>query len=367
MIKLTPFQLNYANLKVNNIADARGRWAIQDLVDRGILARVFQLVAAVIAITISPESNALAQQPVAAIDKQEISFSANKEKKTIEVLVDSKLFTTFNYGDGAKPFLHPVFGPENLRMTRDFPISKTAGEANDHPHHKSIWIGHEINELDFWTNKGGVIKVDKIPKIDARAGSFSAHSRWISQDGTTVCRDETTWTFGATPGSRWIDCEFKLLASEGSIEITDTKEGTVAIRTHPSLRLKPDAKRGVEKVTGKAFNSTGIKGSSIWGQPAAWVAYTGNIDSKPASIVLLDHPKNFRHPTTWHARDYGLVAANPFGLAAFLGTRKAAGAVTLAKGQSITLKYRFQFFSRVVSANDCDKAFEDFSSPNMQE
>ena len=37
----------------------------------------------------------------------------------------------------------------------------------------------------------------------------------------------------------------------------------------------------------------------------------------PQVVTLMDHPSNLRHPTWWHARDYGFMAANPFGRAAF--------------------------------------------------
>ena len=33
-----------------------------------------------------------------------------------------------------------------------------------------------------------------------------------------------------------------------------------------------------------------------------------------AGVAIFDHPSNPQHPTTWHARQYGLIAANPFGL-----------------------------------------------------
>lgn len=274
--------------------------------------------------------------------------------KSIDVRIGEDLFTTYQYGEASKPFLHPVLGPNQIRMTRDFPIKKSKGEANDHPHHKSIWIGHEVNGLDFWSNKGGNIKVKHPPTIDADTNSFIANSSWVTLDGKTICTDETKWTFGFNDRSRWIDCDFSLIASEGRIEINDTKEGTVAIRTHPDLRLKPDEKRGVKKVFGKAFNSQGTSGPAIWGNPASWVAYTGTIHSKSASILLLDHQSNFRHPTTWHARDYGLVAANPFGLSSFQKMKSGAGQVVLGKGQRLSLRYRFVFFDSVVSVADCE-------------
>jgi hypothetical protein len=298
--------------------------------------------------------------PTTAIAQDDINIE--KQVGKVSVLVGDELFAAYNFRDTNKPFLYPVLGPNQTRMTRDFPMKETAGEADDHPHHKSIWIGHEINDIDFWTCRGGAsIVVGGEPSIDASKNRITANSRWIDAEKQTICTDKTIWTFGFDDDSRWIDCEFCLIASEASLKINDTKEGTVAIRTHPDLRLKADADRGVNAVFGKATNSKGTSGAKVWGEAASWVAYSGTIDSTPASILILDHPSNFRHPTTWHARDYGLVAANPFGLAAFQKLGAGAGQVALAKGQQLKLRYRFQFFAAEISAEQCDQAFDRFA------
>jgi len=281
----------------------------------------------------------------------EIKIATNDD--AIQVSVGDQPFTVYNFKETSKPFLYPVLGPSQIRMTRDFPMKETDGEADDHPHHKSLWIGHQINGLDFWTCREGVrIVVQGQPTIDANSNSITANSNWLDANDNIVCSDTTKWTFGFDDQSRWIDCEFKLIASQGSIVINDTKEGTVAIRTHPDLRLKPDLKRGVKEVFGSATNSQRTTGAAVWGQSASWVLYSGVIDSNPASLLIVDHPSNFRHPTTWHARDYGLIAANPFGLHGFQKMEKGAGEVELASGQSLTLKYRFAFFAKAIDAED---------------
>ena len=71
--------------------------------------------------------------------------------------------------------------------------------------------------------------------------------------------------------------------------------------------------------------------------------YSGLVDGKMTGIACFDHPDNLRHPTTWHARDYGLIAANPFGLHDFEKKDKGAGDYTIKKGESLTLKYRWLF------------------------
>ncbi len=66
------------------------------------------------------------------------------------------------------------------------------------------------------------------------------------------------------------------------------------------------------------LNSQGAEGEkAIWGKPADWVDYSGTVSGKQVDVAIFDSPKSFRHPTTWHARAYGLFAANPFGIREF--------------------------------------------------
>ena len=51
---------------------------------------------------------------------------------------------------------------------------------------------------------------------------------------------------------------------------------------------------------------------------------------------MIDHPKNPGYPTYWHARGYGLFAANPLGQKAFSNGKETLN-LTLEPGQSATL------------------------------
>ena len=57
------------------------------------------------------------------------------------------------------------------------------------------------------------------------------------------------------------------------------------------------------------------------------------------SIAIIDHPKNPNYPTFWHARGYGLFAANPLGEKIFTNERSAKN-LQLKKGQSVTFRFR---------------------------
>ena len=57
-------------------------------------------------------------------------------------------------------------------------------------------------------------------------------------------------------------------------------------------------------------------------------------------MAIFDSPKSFRHPTTWHARAYGLFAANPFGLREFTHDFNKDGSWAIPEGKSTRFRYR---------------------------
>ncbi|MFT7632485.1 MAG: hypothetical protein ACI87E_003537 [Mariniblastus sp.] len=290
----------------------------------------------------------------------------------MNVLLDGELFTSFDFKTYNKPILYPIYSPGQVAMTRDWPMKEDSeGESHDHPHHKSMWISHEISGVDFWAEKGGSVKTLSMEtKFAGKPNNvFRATSYWVKKsDGKTLLTDQTTYWFGGDATSRWINCMVNYRASHGDFQFDDTKEGLFAIRTHPDLRLTAKPKAGVKEVFGKAINSEGETGKGIWGKRAKWLLYYGSIDGNEVSVAMYDHPTNLRHPTTWHARDYGLVTANPFGLHHFLGQEKGAGAFVVKKGDSLQLRYRIEFFKGIVTSETVEAKFQAFTKealPNL--
>jgi len=117
---------------------------------------------------------------------------------------------------------------------------------------------------------------------------------------------------------------------------SDTKEGSVAIRVAPTLRLKGEVAKS------HITNSEGVTDDAAWGKRAKWVAFHGPDSAEtPTVIAILDHTKNLRHPTWWHARDYGLLTANPFGARSYRDKEfKGSGDFTLKNGASLKQRYR---------------------------
>lgn len=276
--------------------------------------------------------------------------------KSIRVELGGKLFTEFRYNQEKKPILYPIIGPHGIEMTRNYPMKKdVAGEAADHPHHTSLWFTHgEVNDCDFWANGKEQIKTTEIVRAEKSGDTVVIESKndWLDGAGKEVCSDTTTITFGQKGGDYFIDYKVTVHASADDVTFQDTKEGTMGIRTNPALRLQG------EVAAGSAINSAGDKDKELWGKNAKWVDYWATIDGKDVGIAIFDHKDNLRHPTTWHARDYGLVAANPFGAHHFKKLEKGVGDFTIKSGDSQTFHYYFLFHDGDHAKADIAKKYD---------
>lgn len=272
----------------------------------------------------------------------------------IDVAVDGQPFTTYVVEGHRKPILFPVIGPGGTPMTRSWPlVDGVPGEPHDHPHHESIWFTHGlVNGIDFWAShpaadrpeSRGENRIEQVELVKAeggREGVIETTNRWLKADGTVVCTDTRRLVFGGDATNRTIDFTITIHADHGPVTFGDTKEGSLGLRVPVQLQIED--REGSQGAAGHCMNSNGDRDADVWGKPARWVGYWGPIAGKTVGVAVLDHPGNLRHPTCWHARVYGLVAANPFGLHDFTGAAEGSGDFTIPAGDSLTLRYLLVF------------------------
>ena len=280
-------------------------------------------------------------KPQAASSKAGVQLTQLPDRLRVEI--NGHLFTEYFYKDVPRPYCYPVLGPGDAPMTRNWPMKDTPDEEHDHPHHRSLWFAHgSINGQDFWSEQKGFGKTvhQAFTKIESgeEFGLIQERNKWVAADGTVVCTDDRTLRIYNPKGApeRVLDFEVTLHASQGDLNLEDTKEGTMAVRLAETMRLKGKVGHG------HIVNSAAVRDGQTWGKRADWCDYYGPVDGKTVGIAIFDHPQNPRHPTWWHVRDYGLFAANPFGEHDFekLADKKA-GNLLVPAGQSITFRYRF--------------------------
>jgi putative membrane-bound dehydrogenase-like protein len=341
LVLLTGEQITVPTEEVKNRADAKKSGMPASFVYTLSPQDVADVTAWIMTLK-GPDASKTSSAPKSSKPKQELTvkhlevLKGAKEDKVV-VYVGGEVFTEYRYGNPSKPILYPVIGPYGIAMTRHYPMKDgQAGEANDHHHHQSIHYNHPISGVDFWHGRGGArIRNDEIVKAETLGdqGLIVSRNSWVIGE-KQICSDTTEILCGLTKGGRFIDYKVSIHATDQDITFEDSKEGSMSIRTHPALRLTGKVAKG------SAINSEGVTGKAVWGKPAKWLDYWGPIDGKVVGIAIFDHPDNPRHPTTWHARDYGLIAANPFGKKYF---KAGDGGLNLRKGETVTFAYRFFF------------------------
>lgn len=271
----------------------------------------------------------------------------------IHVTIGGKLFTTYYFNpDVAKPYLQPLRSAQGTDISRTYPIGNTVPEANRHdhalePHQRGLYFDHgDIDGLDFWGEeafnkfygRGGSYAYGRMVfrKLDEMrggpdSGTIQAEFELISPNKRVIATETQTFTFSGDAETRVIDCQFVVHASHGPVVFGDTKEGTFGIRLGPELNSPP----------ARMIDSNGAEGEKgIWGTRANWVNYDGTVHGENLGIAVFDSPRSFRHPTYWHARGYGLFAANPFGISYFTDDPLQDGAATIQDGKSLLFRYR---------------------------
>lgn len=320
-----------------------------------------------------------------------IDVVTDEDKQAVDILVSGKLFTSYLYTDKIsnlkKPVLFPVIAANGAIITRGYPLQTRPGERIDHPHHIGSWLNYgEVNDLDFWgysdatppeqAHRMGVIRHRQIKRAEGGTGSavLEVAMDWLKPDGTAILEESTRFIFRATEHTRIIDRLTTLTALNESVLFNDTKEGMFAIRVNRALELPSDKpvvlsdvhgnKTDVPAldntgVTGRYLSSSGVEGMDVWGKRAKWVALSGEINNEKVTVVIFDHPANVGYPTYWHARGYGLFAANPLGQKVFSQGKEAMN-LTLQPGESVTFTYRMLILSQEANAGIIEKEYVKF-------
>jgi len=296
-----------------------------------------------------------------------IQIVSDPSHHTVIVTAGAIPFTSFLYPDTLeKPVLYPIYAPDGQVITRGFPLQPRPGDPTDHPHHIGLWFNYEnVNGLDFWNNsyaipadkknKYGWIRTDSVStrSDNPNEGVLTYIARWTDQQNTTLLIEHTTYRFTATGHERIID-RITTLTAQTDIRLPDAKDGMLGLRVTKELQIPSstpgefyDGKGNITKVAGgntpdingNYLTSAGKTGDSAWGTRGNWCMLYGKKGSDTISIVMIDHPANPGYPTYWHARGYGLFAANPLGQKIFSQGRETLD-FHLDKGQSVTFRYR---------------------------
>lgn len=318
----------------------------------------------------------------------QVKVEPKPDDKRVDVLIGGKLFTSYIWPESIKkPVLWPVVSAEGNEVPRQFPLRQKAGERADHPHHVGIWLNYgDVNGLDFWNNSEavpadkahqyGTVFHESIDKVQSgkEKGFLVTSASWRNTGNEVLLNEVSEYTFSVNGKTRIIDRTTILKAVNGTVKITDNKEGMFAIRVARELELPAKGKVTLtdshgnvtevdgsddKSVSGSYLSSEGIKDDNVWATRARWMKLSGTINGEKVAIVIYDHPSNAGYPTYWHARGYGLFAANTLGQKVFSNGKEELN-FEIPDKQSATFRYRLAVFSGDPSAKEIEKMAADF-------
>jgi hypothetical protein len=334
-----------------------------------------------------------------AFTLQRMAFAANGTKgvqvvadeahQRVDITIDGTPFTSYIWPSTLKkPVLFPLITSGGIDVVRGFPLAPRPGERVDHPHHAGIWFNYgNVNEFDFWNNsdaikpadreKMGTIHQQKIvsTKSGRDSGELVVDSIWTTGKGQDILEQKTRYIFSRQKDERIID-QVTILHALDRVVFNDDKEGLLGIRVARWLE-SADEKGGTftdangrptevtasntPGATGVYLTSEGKQGDQAWGTRGRWCALTGNTEGHTVTVAIFDHPGNPNYPTYWHARGYGLFAANPLGQHIF-DPKAPPLNYTIEKNQNLTFTYRILLLARAPHPGEMNQAADAFAA-----
>ncbi|MCB9782465.1 MAG: PmoA family protein [Candidatus Omnitrophica bacterium] len=271
----------------------------------------------------------------ARADSPEVTFHQGEGEISIEI--GGQPFARYVYVDTEipRPYFCDVKTPSGIQATRNHPPIEGVDRTDHATYHPGIWLAFgDISGQDFWRLKARVRQERFVqdPVGESGHGSFSVENVYLGEDGSEVCRETVSYGIHAIPGDSaplgYLLVQDSVFSSDkGSFVFGDQEEMGFAFRVATPMNVKEG---------GLILDSEGRRNQDeVWGKIAKWCDYSGTIDGNSVGMTLIPNPGNFK-PSWFHARDYGVLLANPFGRKAYTGGE--ASAVEIKKGEEF--RYR---------------------------
>lgn len=261
----------------------------------------------------------------------------------ITVTVGGQPVAVYFYQDGkiSRPYFAHVRSQSGVQMTRNHP--PIAGQdIEDHATlHPGIWMSFgDISGSDYWRLSAKVQHegFTEEPTVGRGKGSFAVRNQYLDQKDPSkvVCREDARYTFAVRP------CGLLLLwdstfSADSEFYFGDQEEMGLGFRIATPFRVGKSGRGDVPAGSGVILDSEGRQNEKqIWGNSAKWCDYSGVINNELVGMTIFCHPENTR-PSNFHARNYGLLVANPFGQKAF---RKGdESSIVVHPGEKLRLRY----------------------------
>lgn len=275
-----------------------------------------------------------------------------------DVFQGDHLIASYHCGpELVRPHLFPLNTPSGRCLTHD-----PHGTTDPYPHQRSCWAGWgDIGGVDHWSDTGehGFQRHRRFAVIMSGPvfGRVASVIEWLDHQERRQFVEVRAYTFYvAHGGSPIVDVVMRFAMNDRDIVFGDTAHGGFcAVRV-----AEPISVAGGGTITNADGQSNEAE---CWGNTSNWCDYRGEIDGRPIGITLMNSPNNLRHPTHWNVRDYGLMAASPFGLSEFLHNAHVHGDRTWAHGDPMRFRYRLVLHDDPLTPEDLNRHYTTLGKP----
>lgn len=274
----------------------------------------------------------------------------------VDITVGGKPLATYVYQDGkvSRPYFAHLRAPGGIQVTRNFPPIAGKDPTDHAEFHPGLWLAFgDLSGADNWRLRAPVTQVEFSvkPKAAPGKGTFTVKNHYLANDGKQIiCTETARYTFLVRPSGYLLLWETEFRSGDADFSFGDQEEMGLGVRVATGLIVKNG---GAIRASTGAMNEKQVRGKA-----APWADYSGTIDGKHVGVTLMNDSKNFR-PSWYHARDYGLLVANPFGRNALTGGKTSRVVVT--KGEPLSLRFGVLLHASPSDAKlDGTAAFRDF-------
>jgi hypothetical protein len=272
----------------------------------------------------------------------EVRFQQDVDRLVISV--NDTPITSYVYHDEKipRPYFAHVKAPGDIQVSRNHPPVPEKDSTDHETMHPGIWMAFgDLDGTDFWRNRARIkhVKFDQQPKGGTRIGSFVELKHYIRPDDSVVCQETFRCSVSVQPGGYLLTWD-STFSSDNDFYFGDQEEMGIGMRVATS----------VSQINGGTLRDSEDRhgAQQIWSRSADWCDYSGTVDGNHVGMTLMCHPDNFRN--SWmHARDYGFVAANPFGRKAM--KKGTASKVVVNPGDTLRLQYAIWIHSGTAGEN----------------
>ena len=268
----------------------------------------------------------------------------------LQITIGGKPFASYYTGTSKtpRPYFAHVKTPSGVQVSRNHPPIEGKDSMDHAEYHPGIWLTFAgINGNDYWRLKKKTeheMFIGK-PQGGPGKGSFTVSNFYLdSRDssGNRIAHEICKYTIVARENYYLLIYDSTISSDEHELRFGDDQEYGLGIRVQTPIE---------ERYGGQILNADGLtkveedpskNPENLYGKASDWCDYSGVIDDTLIGMTVMPDPKNFRR-SWYHARDYGLIAANPF------GRKKVAGLdrqdVLVKKGEKFHLGFAVAIYS----------------------